>query len=317
MKIWMKYILRIGVVIGLYVGVAMLVNLSNRILDVHDRVTNYAFWWTLLPSTLLLVGYSYLLTFLYYRYTKVGLGTSHPYLHLSVFVLLSILLISSVQVSFLIAVGEIAERPFDMTRYLRRDYPYFAVPLLIFSVLLYHRPKMRLYRLRAPHGQSQGDIKHLLTDVDWRQEKNISFLQLHLIERLGYRKEIDLDDIRYFDVFCFTSTLKEHILYLVNGERISVRFTSSAIKNWALAKWFVKTNKDVMVNMVHVMYPVQNMRQLEINALLQANLTAHMFREDVHDLLHVSKRLSAKNLRYFLDNIDALEDRGWDDKVDL
>lgn len=319
MKFIQNRFIKFSAISLLFVLVAIQINLSNRIVNPWDRMQHVSFWILTIPLALLLVGYACLITFLYYHLSPGDTGESSTdqkeYPSPGLYAMLSVGLVSLMQLAFVNVLVKFDDVWDEIYRYATVDFPYFVVPLLTYVYLVYRYPELRMYRQKTPISQRTDASEIPSSYPNWKEHNDVRFLQVFLIERLGYHREIPLEDIRFFDIFCITSSRTKHFIYLVNGEKIAVHFTTASVAEWELGDWFLKTNNGILVNMVHVVYPITDWRLLQIDKRLWENMAGHTDRAEIDNLLRVSRRLSNTKLKDFVVRMRQLKDSGWEKKL--
>ncbi|WP_144062768.1 hypothetical protein [Sphingobacterium paucimobilis] len=196
---------------------------------------------------------------------------------------------------------------FSDTTYWKQDFPFLLLPLVLTALFFYYWPQYRIYKETMPDivpKQDEGVVSW------WRAYRQPNMLLKQLRKQLNPTVSLEGGMIRLYDIVFILYENKNYFAILTNGEKCLLpRFEPKMLNKWLLGGWFVKTSRNVRINMLYVQYPIDKSEWLRLDEKVYAILFGEQGK--------YSTKLCASGGRYssqvkaFLTNIPTLKEEGW------
>lgn len=195
------------------------------------------------------------------------------------------------------------------TAYFTRDYPFFAVPLLLYLIFAYLFPRYQLYRKKVP----MDNVAILWQG--WLVSKEPRLLLAYLQESLPPLATA-LEKIRLFDIVLVKSDNQMFEVYLSDGQTWTFPFGYGKLMHAILSRWFLKTDATHFVNMLYVDIHGSSNKCLQLDEHTFALLSSRMGEVKLREILEISRYLQGeKQHSKFCKGKDSLPAEGWDIRV--
>ncbi|HLT87961.1 MAG TPA: hypothetical protein VKZ57_10240 [Sphingobacterium sp.] len=340
--------IKIMTLVVILVLVSLVVNARSNVFAWRELWQTETFKWIFIATMGLLLGYASWISFCQFFWNNdryVLVSRYSPYRRLTFYLLTALLPVIFVHTSLLQVVLAHYSGVIYKSSYWRLDFPYFIVPVLMYTILAYRWPGIfnvlpRLMPEQLVVVKKEVQIQNIIKVKEvvrieevikereivvpdallksWLDERNPMFLLRYLRAKFDQEVVFDGRSVRYMDIVFIEFTTDEAFIYLANGEKIFVELTSSALQEWKLADWFFQVKRGRYVNMLYVCFPIVNKKVLNLDRTVYDTFLKVMEEPELTDRLEISRKLQDKDtLTLFENNRYDLTEAGWEETWDM
>ncbi|ERJ61309.1 hypothetical protein [Sphingobacterium paucimobilis] len=199
------------------------------------------------------------------------------------------------------------------TSYWITDFPFFAVPLLLYILVVCYWPKASL----LPQGRmTDRDSRAKNFMNSWIGSRKMFFLMSYL--DLIYGSSVVYQDhkVRIKDILVITFEEGVYFFILRDGTKIATSLNSVDIDKWLLANWFLTTSRWTYVNMLYVQEPEVGDKYLKLTYSVNEQIKETPNYAKIKAALPINRKQQPK-LDEFVLHKESLSHEGWDEMIEL
>lgn len=299
--------------------VAYLLTTNRRFMDFGIYIKQPTFWLLLFLAVVLLWVYLFWISAVQqFCYTVVATrpekSAKRWHAHVRYYVC-TIVPLASVHLLIMALLFRIAGSGLWESGYLRRDFWFFVSWMVGMAVLLqrqphwsvYHRA-LQLWGMHREQEHGKGNAQPAAPDVlleGNRPEPGAN----------GYATPKKMEEsIKIQDILLIDSYRRGAVIYLITGESIAIKASSSIVDSWKARCWFLKAGKGRCVNMWHLSPKYADKYLLEPVVAVKARFMdkQHWDEKKWRQKFHVS-RWFRKDLAHHLEIREQLPRDCWDE----